>query len=187
MKYKITLLITFLFSVLFFSSCCNKSVESARYALTDEDKSFIPYQKDQTVLFEHSSGYQFELKAFNVSEAWSRTVTEHCNENYISYQFKVAELFSSQPELYFYIMVMPKEFISDMVIQINNDNFLLNTNEPPTIDSLQIGNNVFKDVYVMEKEISDTTIIQPKKVFYNKSYGIIKIKMTNNEFFNIVF
>ncbi len=186
MKHHSLLWISLLFSVLFYSSCCNKSEESARYPLTEEDKSFVPYLKDQSITFQHSGGQQFIMSVFNADTAWSKTFVEHCNENYVSYEYKIAELYSTQPQFYLSLMVTPKEFDPGLLITVNNTNFRLETTSPPTVDSITIGENIFHDVYVITNKISDTTIIQPDTLLFNKAFGVLQIKMTNHENFSIV-
>ena len=180
----------FLFSialVLFsLSSCCNKATESAKYYLSDNEKSFIPYVKDQSVLFVHSNGHEFEMNVFNVFTQMTRTFTEHCNEDYISYEYMVSEMSSMEPQLYISLMVTPEEYSPYLLITVNNDNFKLLTTTEPEIDSISIGGYTFTDVYELKNNIVDTTIIQPETVLYNKSYGVLQIKLTNDESFDYI-
>ncbi len=183
-KYLLTLSI---FSLLIsISSCCNKSTETAVYKLSDYDKSFIPYLPDQTVTFVHSNGHQFNMTVTNVFTYSTRTFTEHCNDDYVTYEYMVSEMSSADPQLYISLMVTPQDYSPNLLITINNDHFNLPTDSEPEIDSISIGGFVYTDVYKMAKDINDTTIITPKEVLFNKTFGIIQIKLTNNEEFNYV-
>jgi hypothetical protein len=53
-------------------------------------------------------------------------------------------------------------------------------------DSLQVGDNYFKDVYKIKNRNHESgESIYPDSVYYNYSDGFLKIVMSNNEFYEI--
>jgi hypothetical protein len=181
MKIKSTLIITLWVLLFFTSSCCNKAEESARYSLSDDDKSFIPYLQGQELNFVHSGGAEFVMKVINLTRAYAQTMTEHCNDDYIVYEYEIAEIFSPDPELYVSLLITPRQFNPDMLITVNNTHFILPTNDPPQYDTLNIGGTIFTNVYMVKNNASDTTVIEPNRVYFNKQYGVLEIKLTNND------
>ena len=176
------LIILFLFTL---TSCCKDSIEVNRYNLSDNEKEFIPYSDNQTIRFIHSNGLQFNMNVTNIYTEFERTKTEHCGENYVSSEIKTAKLESEIPELMISVSITPKEFNPIMGIDINNSYLQKDLTNKADYDTLLINNNKYINVYVFENQISDTTIIYPYKVLYNRTYGIIQIIMTNNEKFTI--
>jgi hypothetical protein len=153
--------------------------------LTEDDKSFIPYLPGQQIRFKHNSGNIVKVSVIDMFTGESRTVTDHCNDDYTTYEFMVAELFGSNPSLYLRLMVLPLDVSPYLTLTVNNNHFLLDRTIPYTYDSIYIDSLLYRDVYQLESHISDTTIIQPKEVLYNKDYGILEIKLTNNEVFDL--
>ena len=176
-------LIIFVFFI--FSSCCKESIEVNRYNLSDEEKMFIPYLNNQTIPFYHSNSFDFNVKVTNLDTEFLRTKTEHCGENYVSYEIKTAQLQSEIPELNISISITSKVFNPIISININNSFLQKDITDGPDFDTLSIDNMNYLDVYQIENNISDTTIIYPEKVFYNRTYGIIQIIMTNHDKFTI--
>jgi len=167
------------------SSCCKDSIETGRYYLSDNEKEFIPYTENQKVKYKHSNGFEFYMNVINVKIEFQRTKTEHCGENYVLFETKTVKLQSDIPELNISVSIPPKEFNPIITIIINNSYLQKDLINKADFDTLIIDNNKYIDVYQFENQISDTTIIYPYKVLYNKTNGIIQIIMTDNEKFTI--
>ena len=173
--------------LLLLGACCKDSIELNRYLLTDTEKSFISYSNNQKVRFVHSNGFEFDINVSNITISLERTKTEHCGENYVSFENKLVNLQSNTPELYINISIVPFEYYNDNIsISVNNYFFVSKSiNSAPDIDTLKLGDRIFLDVYEFTNEYYDPAIICPEIVFFNKNVGIIQIKMTNDETFTI--
>ncbi len=178
MQKSIFLLILTLF---FVSSCCEESHEAARYLLTDKEKSFIPYDKGDSVKFIHSGGNEIGFEVVNEYTYLDMTHTEHCGENYVSYEYKVAELFSVAPYLNLTLKVTPVQFYPFLEIKFNSYDFQINISLPPQMDSVKLGENTFYNVYKAESNMYDNPEIHPDRVLYNKQFGVLQINFTNND------
>ncbi len=178
-----TLLILVIFSL---QSCCNKSEEIGRYELSDFEKSFIPYEKGQNITFLYSGNSKtFSCDVMSAGMFETGTVSEHCNENYYSYEFKTAELSSNIPRLYVSLQVTPVDFNPIMSIKINNTYFNFDITKEPDLDTAYILNAPFTKVYKIETSVNDENVIIPKQILYNKTFGILQIKFTDDETYDI--
>jgi hypothetical protein len=110
-----------------------------------------------------------------------RTEIEHCGDNYSTYESLIVELTSNVPELYIKMNIVPNEFNPQMTILLNGYYFDLDINSEPEIDTLVFNGNIFSNIYQMDSYASDTLVITPKQILYNKEVGIIQITLTNNE------
>jgi len=167
------------------SSCCKDSIEIARYYLTENEKEFIPYTENQKIKYKYSNGFDFYMNVIDVKTEFKRTKTEHCGENYVSFESKTAYLQSDIPDFNISISIKPKEYCTDIGIMINNSYLQKDVSVKADFDTLIIDNNKYFNVYQFENHIIDTTIINPYKVLYNKTDGIIQIIMTDDEKFTI--
>jgi len=173
--------VSLLIPLLFASSCCDKSEETGRFLLTDKEKGFIPYEKGDSILFVHSGGNNFYMDVTHKYSNLTQTIAEHCGENYIVYEYLVAELSSITPQLYFALQVEPAEFNPLMKIEVNGYAFTLDVNSEATIDSVKFFGKKYVDVYSLETDMYDNPEIRPSRLLFNKEYGILQIKFTNND------
>ncbi len=176
---------TIVLLVILLGLCCKESFESDRFLLSEDEKSFIPYQINDKVGFIHSGGFRFDLTATNIITELQRTNTEHCGEPYITYETKTVALQSGTPQFDISVAVFPKEFSPYFTININRYYFQKELTEPPDYDTLTLNGRLFKDVYKMEIQYGDTSLIIPQQVLYNCTNGLLQIKMTNDETFTI--
>lgn len=175
-----------IFSFFFLTHCCKDGIEINRYYLSDTEKTIIPYVDNQIIRFVHTNGYEFDMNVIGVYTNMERTNTEHCGQNYTSFETKKVELESNIPELYISVSIMPLEFNPYMSININRMSYKKDISKELDIDTLIINSQMYTNIYKFETQILDTNIIYPKTILYNKDYGIIKIKMTNNEEYSII-
>ena len=188
MKKNIILFPLFIFivSISTLQSCCNKSTEVGRYELSDIEKSFIPYEKGQSITFLYSENSQsFSCNVMSLDIFETKTFSEHCNEDYYVYEFEVAELISNNPQLYLSLQVMPIDYNPNMSITVNNTHFNFDITKAPDIDTVYIQGIPFTDVYKIKSEANDDNVIVPNQVLFNKTYGVLQIKLTNDETYDI--
>jgi hypothetical protein len=160
-------------------------MESNKYILSDSEKEFIPYAINETINFIHSEGFEFNLNVINKNTEFRKTETDHCGDDYTSYEALNLELESSIPELYINVEINPNNLSPYLIISVNKNNFYINMRQNPDIETVTINGKEFYNVYQTESNIVDTSLITPKQILYNKEIGIIKITMTNNETFTI--
>ena len=167
-------------------SCCNKSTEIGRYKLSDTEKSFIPYEKGQNVMFFYSGNSEtFSCDVMSLQVYETKTFSEHCNEDYYVYEFEVAELISNNPQLYLSLQVMPIDYNPNMSITINNTHFNFDITKAPDLDTVYIQGFPFTEVYKIKSGANNNDVIEPAQVLFNKEYGILQIKLTNDETYDI--
>jgi len=177
--------ITVLLLIVLLSSCCKEGVEINRYLLTEIEKECIPYQNNETIGYIYSNGYQFDVTISNRHARMERTEVHHCGESYSTYESLKVELFSNTPELYIDLEMVPNDYNPLMTVSINSCNFYLNISSAPDFDTLTINEKLYNNIYLGESFNADSLTILPKKILYNKEYGIIQIEMTNEEKFTI--
>jgi hypothetical protein len=167
--------------LLIFSSCCKDGVEVNNYTLTDYEKESIPYLANEIVKFRHTNGFEFDLTVISRQTELRKTEIHHCGDNYSTYETLTVELISNIPELYINVNIVPKEINPHMTILVNKYYFDLDMTSEPDIDTLIANGDIFNNIYQMDSYTSDTLVITPKQVLYNKEVGIIQITMTDNE------
>ena len=167
--------------LLLLSSCCKDGIEVNKYTLTDYEKESIPYLTNETIKFSHTNGFEFDLTVTSRQTELRKTEIHHCGDNYSTYETLTVELISNIPEFYINIEVVPNEFNPHMTISVNKYYFDLDITSEPEIDTLIVNGYILSNIYQMESYTSDTLVITPKQILYNKEVGIIQITMTNNE------
>lgn len=170
---------------LLLSACCKDGIEVNRYVLSDYEIESIPYLINESVEFKYTNGFKFYLTVSSRQTEVRKTETHHCGDNYSTFETLTVELLSNNPELYIHFEVVPKEFNPYMTISINKYYFDLDITSEPDIDTLTINGKKFNNIYQVDSHTSDTLVIRPKQVLYNKEVGIIQITMTDNEKFTI--
>lgn len=171
--------------IILISSCCKEGVETDRFLLTDFEKNFIPYQLDDSVSFVHSNGHHFSMSVNKVEIKLEKTETEHCGEDYVSYETKHVGLYSGVPQFYIDFKVSPKNFEPMMSVTINRQNFLIDITALPELDSIVVDGQIYTSVYQSIANVPDTTVVTPKELLYNQTNGILQIKMTNHETYTV--
>jgi hypothetical protein len=178
-------ILLFVASIFVLSSCCKNAMEIGNYKLTDNQAAFIPYKTGESYNYMKSDSSEFFLYVLSVQTETTRTFTDHCSDDYYVYEYKSAQLGSTDPKLSISLMVFPQEYNSLMSFQVNNTYFILDTKELPSIDTISINGIVYDSVYLLSREDSDPGTVNPKKIFYNKKVGILKIVFTNDEFYSL--
>lgn len=168
-----------------FSSCCKEGVEVNKFILSDYENESIPYLENETTEFRYTNGFEFHLRTISRQTTLKKTEIHHCGDNYSTYENLTVKLTSEFPELYITIDIFPKELNPHVTIYINKYDFAFDITNEPDIKTITINGKKFENIYQADSFISDTLIIRPKRVLYNKEYGIVQIIMTDNEEFTI--
>lgn len=197
-------LISFLIILSAFPTCCNdNSVEIEKVALSNEQVKLIPYSLNQKINFRHSNGFIFD---FLVSEDYYDWISdsycdECCGGEYTSYQKRVVSLKSEYPEFNIslsldnqYYFDVNERFI-DLRVNRYQSNIRYDSNFEFICDNITCFNEVIindKTYFnVIETELenyyssNNSITLYPKTILYNKDFGIIQIKMSNNETFSL--
>jgi hypothetical protein len=202
----------FLFIIsLLFSACCRlKSIEVAKYRLTQSELNLLPYTKGEKISFVHSNGYEFD---FTVSEESTIFREDYLTENDCprfcnSIQERSVTLNSSYPVLSFHFYIcskLPVDSLStgynssstnSMKINFNSHydltvkydslaNFICNDSLTTCYDSILINGNLYNSVIEKQfRNLDDSTLLYPKSILFNKR-GLLQLKMSNNETYSI--
>ncbi|HOP04994.1 MAG TPA: hypothetical protein PL017_10560 [Tenuifilaceae bacterium] len=201
-------IILFSFLLLLLSGCCfEDDVEVARYNLSEEELSLIPYTQGQEVIFMHSNGYEFVANVENIETEWERYYDFCewfcCGQDYFSYEVKRVYMNSTYPSLNMRIRIN-ESYYGDyhpmgVHFDINHRHFLsipydssgtfvLDYTDAILYDSIVLNNKVYR--CVVEKPFDfhmftdDSTVVKPQSILYNSS-GLLQIIMSNNETYTV--
>lgn len=195
-------------SFLVFSSCCNKSKETARYELSQNELNLLPYKYGDSISFIHSNGYSFDFIVSNEELEWK--VDDDfcewfcCDNEYFSFQVRSYVLESSYPSLniriyiggdvlgYYLPQTLNLSINFDHNIQFYYDsltNYICDSTTKIThYDSISFNNKYFYNVYSKDFDshgiVNNSSGILPQSLYLN-NLGIIQIKMSNNETYTI--
>jgi hypothetical protein len=196
------------FLAVIFNSCCDDPVEVNRYNFNNQELEILPYSLNQVVPFEHSNGYKFDLKVTKNSLEWKEDhpFCEYgcCDAGYFSYQNKTVVLSSSYPALNIEFQMNANDEPADQ-FQSNSLYIKINWNQNAQIlydslfeiqasqgkifyDSLLINQKMYYKVIesdLITNYSTDSTVIEPKSILYNKAFGLLQIKISNNETYSI--
>jgi len=184
----------------FFTQCYNTCEEGEDIAtdngiLTDADLAKVPYQSNDTVKLKHSAGYTINYN-----------VTRKSYDDYISFDESCAgmivksnsvNLEPDYPVFPIYINISNSDGINtNYQIVVGRYYFYIPQNIDNTVnseyykfaDSVTINNKVYYNV-VKTKSFNGTydssDLIYCDSLYYNFDAGIIKITMSNNEYYEI--
>lgn len=171
---------------LLIGSCCPDGVEIDRLALNENEKKLIPYNRNEDVKMIYSNGFEFDLNTDRRATEMHRTDTQHCGDSYSTYELLVVEMHSEIPEFDITLEVTPEEYSPYVNIGINRYYFGFNSLSEPDYEDLEVNGTNFKNVYVLQNQFSEDSIISPKEILYNVQFGIIQIVMTNEDKINLI-
>ncbi|MBN1951638.1 MAG: hypothetical protein JW801_10570 [Bacteroidales bacterium] len=201
-------LLLLLLSLLIIGCCPKDPIETARYALAEEELALVPYQTGEKIRFIHSGGYSFDFEVIEDSVYW-KEYHEFCEWNccspeYISYQVRKTVLESDYPEFRIEIELGEAEY-SYFNPRIMNLNINYRHFAYITIDStgafipgenaelydtfLLAGKtytNVIKKPFDFHYFMEDSSgIFKPESILYSPDAGLLQILMTNDETYTI--
>ena len=206
------IIIVLLFFVLasdFFSCCRQPDIETDRFEFTHEDSAMIPYHLGDTIPFIDPGGDMFNFTVVEDRVQWKefRNTCEFncCGQEYFSYQWRNTILTSENPKFNIEISTFsnnPPFLIGQLGFLINDESFsniLYDTTniiicDPANAwmncyDSIQINNAVYYQVietyFINPNNPIDSLPIRPLSFLFNKSEGLLRLNMTNNENYSI--
>lgn len=164
---------------------CKRGVETERVLLSDEELSFIPYEINDTIPFIHSNGYQFDFKVVTMERYLSPMIVYDSGKDFITFETLSFAMKSNEPNLYFNIMMIPVKIYEGNNVQfsLNGNNFIPLGVDQVDFDSILINNKMYYQVMGLKNNWYDSTLISIDSVYYNKTQGLLKIGMTNEEAF----
>ena len=174
----------------------------AEYPLSDSLAQIIPYNNSDTVVMTGGNAQQI---IFNVQKTrtWDEYTFPTCGLvpakeiKYVRYEYVKATLTSYYPELTIDLTLYPEKFFVDTLallkIEIGNmyycylyyDTAFVALENTELIDSINLGARTFYNVVKAEltNYLPDTNGVYFTELYYNKNYGIICLKMSDNEQF----
>lgn len=195
--------ITYLILLSAFPTCCyDDPIEIEKVALSESEIQLIPYSINQSINFKHSNGFTFDFFVTEDNYNWKRDsyCDECCGEEYTSYQERVVTLQANYPE---FNIVLSLNNLDYFQIQERILNLKVNRYQSPlkyddrsefvcenTIchNEIVINNKTYFNVIesTLENRFNDNSNnLHPQKVLYNNDFGIIQIKISNNETYSL--
>lgn len=200
MKY----LITYLIILSAFPTCCNDAaVETEKISLSESEVQLIPYSLNQSINFQHSNGFTFNFVVTQDNYNWNSDnyCDECCGGEYTSYQERFVSLESEYPEFNISLSLNSLQYFEiegkfmDVKINRYNSNLEYDDNSKFICENVICHNEIVingKSYFnVIESGLEnnyddDSSInLYPQKLLYNKNFGIIQIKMSNNETYSL--
>ena len=192
--YSITLCFFFL------GACCKESFpdldEIEVKPLTEEAKLFMPYTVGESIRFVHSNGFEagFEVVSSGIDIEYIDE-NYHCGGTSVGYEQAKASLASKDLEL---SIMMRVELIQDYALQdypfvyvyMNGYSFASPQSDTSfQYQDLTVNGVLFDSAYALEPLVVSTQTaasphrIQPSRIWCTKNEGIIKIELSNEDFF----
>ncbi len=200
MKYMITYLV--LLSA--FPTCCNDiPVETGKVPLSESEIGLIPYSLGQTITFQHSNGFGFDFLVTKDEYEWNpdNYCDECCGGEYTSYQRRTVSLNSEYPGFNISLSINSFQYTDteekSIDVRINRySTYLKYDNTSKLIcgnvvchDEISINNTIYHNVMESTLEnvygTNSSIDLYPQKIFYNTDFGIIQVKMSNNETYSL--
>ncbi len=177
--YKL-LIVIMLFTL---ASCCDDPVLDNKYTLTDEEKEYVTYVVSDTMTYTYSNGFEFDMRVILKENIFIREDEEHryCSKSYFIYESQLIRIASNVPQFQFDIELNAEVNYPFVKISINDYAFPIYRELLPEFDTISINGNLFKNVYSIGANYSDTMNIIPSGLLYSKEDGIIQITMSDNE------
>jgi hypothetical protein len=164
---------------------CKRGVETERVLLSDEELAFVPYEAGDTIPFMHSNGYPFDFKVVTKERYLSPMMVYDSGKDFITFETLSFTMKSVEPDLNFSIMLIPLKIYEGYNVQItlNGNSFMPPTIDQVDFDSILINNKMYYQVMGLGNSWYDSTLISIDSIYYNRTQGLIKIGMTNDEAF----
>lgn len=151
----------------------------------------VSYQNGKAYPFRHSGGMVIDFASQRTSHD-EYTWCDHCCKYLYKYQLNETILHPDYPVFDFRVVLSSEDTLNySHVIWIGHSLFYLPGYTNPPVDygysdSIQLNEKWFYGVYSMKNSnepISEKGSIYPDSLYYNFQSGILKIVMTNGEFY----
>lgn len=158
--------------------------------IPDSVLNLIPYQNNEIVTLKHQNGKIINfLTERNINEIYLQDNDCECCDSYKFQELNV-RLIPDFPlfEINFKISYMnPEIYQENFYFNIGNTYFNTYYQEPEIIDTLEINSIKYSDVMILPNNYGNYSEneIYIDTVLYNYENGIIKILMSNEEFYEI--
>tara|TARA_B110001469_G_C9502002_1_gene250624 strand:+ start:86 stop:625 length:540 start_codon:yes stop_codon:yes gene_type:complete len=170
-------------AIFILNSCCKEGI-GTHYPLSNDEKNMVTYSINDSLILTHSNGTDFKFLVTNKESGTGGSDVKHCGDSYYTYDTEITSFTSNTSELLINLEIAPEEIYPYLTITVNRINFNLNVYESPNLDSLVINGVIYYDIYGSSYNL-DSTVIQPKGIWYNNDKGILQLTMTNNEKYSI--
>lgn len=162
--------------------------------LPDSILSYIPYQHDSVYKFQHSNGLtlSFKTERENYDEY---TSCDHCCDYEYHYEVNRTDLTTDYPlfDISFWLDNQDTSYYY-CLLSVGNSGFTIPISDSEFkttnyCDSLSINSDVYYEVIKLESNSGNyysKDSIYIDSLFYNTSFGILKILMSNKESYEIV-
>lgn len=155
-------------------------------SLSQEALLLVPYTNADTIHFKHSQGEIFSFAVQRKSEKINNSFTESCN-SYISEE-NTTHLIPDYPIFSCDLRIHQYDSINyNIDIYIGNNYFYI-PNGNWDFDSLYLNNRKYNHVWGLQatnESYFKNSTITVDSLYYNTSNGILKITMTNGEYYEL--
>jgi len=174
---------------------CPPDCEQIEYdfgTLPAEALELVPYEDGATYSLRHSAGHEIlfycQRERSIENEYW-----DHCVS--VIYEEDITTLSPDYPIFDMAILMRKNDSIhSSVIAHIGQSNFALpHMNdygvEYAHFDSLKLDGNWYRDVYAIKSNtsyFSNDSGIFPDSLWYNTTKGILKVGMSNDEFYRLI-
>ncbi len=180
--------------LLFFSGCDPCEPETFDMGkLSAEVLAHIPYQSGEQVTLQHSEGHTINFQVTRSTTQKEERLCGRCCDIYV-FEENLTVLAPDYPIFSISLSVSNMDSaVHTFGVRTNGASFAIPTkefqNEYFTLaDSLKIGDNLYYDVFLLKDEwdyYSPENPIRVDSLYYNYSHGILKIVMSNDEYYQI--
>ncbi len=184
------LLIVLLGALFVTSSCdpeCNMDVIPSK-PIPENILSLVPYEHEKSYQFKHSEGQVIDFKSFR--ETHIESVGSRCTDE-IEYSVNTTDLIPNYPIAKLSVAIVNLYSPPHLEILFGNYYFTLPTSENEydaytKVDSLVLNSNTYHDVFKLKsKHLTNQDAIYADSLYFNFENGIIKLMMSNGEYYEI--
>ncbi len=190
-----TRLLLFVSVTILLTACprCPETILLDNGPLPDEAMQYIPYRNGQSVMFRHSHNMEVRFDVYQVKYQQTTSCAECCKYN-IRYETNRTDLKPNYPlfNISLEISNIDTSFFYSYA-NVGSSAFSIPTNGPDQpdaerLDSALVDSVWYYDVYKLGTSggYQGEEVIYADTIFYNYTDGIIKIIMSNKEYYELV-
>jgi hypothetical protein len=163
--------------------------------LSDEALAHIPYQSGDQVTLQHSAGHKINFQVTRTTTQKEEHLCGHCCDIYL-FEENQTILTPDYPIFPITVTISNMDSVVHAFgVWMNGASFSIPTTDFQfeyyhQADSLIIGKSTYYDVFLLKDELdyyqySQENPIRVDSLYYNYSQGILKITMSNDEYYQI--
>jgi hypothetical protein len=164
--------------------------------IPDSIINLIPYKNEQTIKFKHSAGSEIEFKTQR-TQKWDYSGCSECCKYSYHYQTDQTWLTTDYPLFNMNLMIYSFDSLNyNLDIYVGQSSVGLPANKEMIkqyfsenlFDSLTINDKMYYDVLKLYTShwTTGSADIVPDSIYYNYSFGILKIIMSNEETYTLL-